>query len=360
MKKVLLGIGFVGVLILSGCGNAKNLVDYVDVEFTGMDTQGEATYSVNTEEMIYDTMKIDSDTISLTDKQKNEIRKIDTSYKIKLDKDKNLSNGDKVKVTATVNKEKTKKLKSGEKTVEVKGLEEPKKLTNEEVSKHLVVNFNGANGQGEAQIDNTFDNELKYIGFKIANDGKLKNGDQAKLDISKQLKQELSGQGYVLDKGFNPTFEVKGLDEVAENATDIANLDDIKRMIDEGVRREYKSSDKNEYSWDRQYEIKEDKLMYRQFKTNTRENENIWGSSYGSSQNGNLIKIFTVKQYSGGPEGKLEETKTVIYGYSDIILNDKKEANVADLTEISDSKDDTYSLESVIKLYEGYGYKEVK
>lgn len=100
--------------------------------------------------------------------------------------------------------------------------------------------------------------------------------------------------------------------------------------------------------------------MYRQFKTNTRENENIWGSSYGSSQNGNLIKIFTVKQYSGGPEGKLEETKTVIYGYSDIILNDKKEANVADLTEISDSKDDTYSLESVIKLYEGYGYKEVK
>lgn len=360
MKKVLLGIGFVGLFFLSGCGNSKNLVDYVDVEFSGMDTKGEATYSVNTEEMIYDTMKVDSDTEILTDKQKTELMKIGTSYKIKLDKDKNLSNGDKVKVIATVNEEKTKKIKSGEKIVEVKGLEEPKKLTNEEASKHLVVNFNGANGQGKAQIDNTFNNELSSINFKIDNDGKLKNGDKAKLDISKQLKQELSSQGYILDKGFDPTFEVKGLDEVAENATDIANLDDIKRMIDEGVRRKYKSSEKNEYSWDRQYEIKEEKMMYRQFNTNTKDNETFWGSSYGSSQNGNLIKIFTVKQYSGGPEGKLQDIQTVIYGYSDIILNDKKEANVADLTEISDSKDDTYSLESVIKLYEGYGYKEVK
>lgn len=360
MKKILLGIGFVGLFILSGCSSAKNLVDYVDVEFTGMDTQGKAKYSVNTNDLVYDTLKIDSDTISLTDKQKNALRKLGSSYKIKLDKEENLSNGDKVKVIATVNEEKTKKIKSGEKTVEVKGLEEPKKLTNEEVTKHLVVNFNGANGQGEAKVDNTFSDKLSNVTFKIANDGHLKNGDKAKLDLSKEFKQALIYRGYVLDKDFNPTFEVKGLDEVAEKATDIANLDDIKRMIDEGIRREYKSSEKNEETWNTQYEIKEDKMMYRQFNTNTKNNESFWGNSYGSSQNGNLIKIFTVKTYSGGPEGKLQNTQTVIYGYSDIILNDKKEANVADLTEISDSKDDTYSLESVIKLYEGYGYKEVK
>ncbi|HIB1875032.1 TPA: hypothetical protein ACWWCX_001766 [Enterococcus faecium] len=74
--------------------------------------------------------------------------------------------------------------------------------------------------------------------------------------------------------------------------------------------------------------------------------------------NGNLIKIFTIKLYSGETEGKLEDTKTVIFSYSNIVLNDKKEANVAD--KIEDTKDDNYSLESVVKLYGGYGYTEVK
>jgi hypothetical protein len=99
--------------------------------------------------------------------------------------------------------------------------------------------------------------------------------------------------------------------------------------------------------------------MYRQFSKSQDESVG-WSGYVNSGGNGNLIKVFTIKSYSGGTEGKLEKTQTVILGYSNIILNDKKEANVAEITEIEDSKDDTYSLESVIKLYEGYGYTEVK
>ncbi|GEL81558.1 hypothetical protein RV08_GL002780 [Enterococcus mundtii] len=37
----------------------------------------------------------------------------------------------------------------------------------------------------------------------------------------------MADRSYLLDDTFDPSFEVKGLDEVAEKATDIVNLDDI-------------------------------------------------------------------------------------------------------------------------------------
>ncbi|EOI6050993.1 hypothetical protein ACMUWL_002592 [Enterococcus faecalis] len=354
------GAFMIGMFVFSACGNGKDLSNYVDVKFSGINTKGTATFSLDSEKMLKDTLNYDVNKGMPTEKQQEEISNMDNAYTIKLDKEDNLKNGDKVKVTVTVDKEKTKKIKSGEKTVEVKGLEEPKKLTNSDVEKHLVVNFNGVSGRGQAKIDNTFDSPLDTVKFTIENDGKLKNGDKAKVLLSKESENQLIQSGYLPDENFEPTFEVKGLDSVAEKATEIANIVDIKRMIDEGINRKYKSSETNKYEWDYRYEITEEKLMYRQFKKETKESQDsfYWGAT--GSDNGNLIKIFTVKKYSGGAEGKLKETQTVIYGYTDIMLNDKKEANVAELTEISETKDDTYSLDSVIKLYEGYGYSEVK
>lgn len=356
MKKGLLFFACFGVLILGGCSNSKQLVDYVDVEFSGMDTEGSAYAIVDTEKLLKDTLDFDAEKDFPDEKQKEEIANIEDGYKIKLDKENNLSNGDKIKVTVNVNEEKTKKIKSGEKVVEVKGLDEPKKLTNENVNKHLVVNFSGVSGRGKAKVDNSFDDGLSDIDFEIKNDGNLKNGDQAGLDVTKSFKNSLSDVGYILDKDFNPTFEVKGLDKVAEKATDIANLEDIKRMIDESVKREYKDDD-----WFRKYEITLNKLMYRQFsKENSNEDSDSGWYTSSTESNGNLIGIYTIKEYSVGTDSKLKDTFTSIIGYSDIVLNDKNEVNVADMKEISTTKDDTYSLESVFKLYEGYGYVEVK
>lgn len=352
MKKVLGVFASLGVLILMGCSNSKELVDYVDIEFSGMDTQGTAYASVDTDKLLKDTLDFDAETDFPDEKQKEEISNIEDAYKIKLDKEDNLSNGDKVKVIVTVNEEKTKKVKSGEKIVEVKGLDEPKKLTNGDVNKHLVVNFSGVSGRGKAKVDNSFDNDLSNINFEIKNNGNLKNGDKAILDITKNFKNSLSDIGYVLDKDFNPTFEITGLNKVAEKATDISNLEDIKRMIDENVKRQYKDG------WWSKYEITLNKLMYRQFsKENSNEN-NGWYSS--SESNGNLVGIYTIKEYSDGTDSKLKNTFTSIIGFSDIVLDEKNEVNVADMEEISTTKDDTYSLESVLKLYEGYGYVEVK
>lgn len=89
---------------------------------------------------------------------------IEDGYKIKLDKDQGLFNGDKIKVFVSVDEERNKEVKGGEKEVTVKDLEEPKKLSTQEVEENLVLNFIGPSGKGIA---------------KIENNGKLKNGDLA-------------------------------------------------------------------------------------------------------------------------------------------------------------------------------------
>ncbi|MGX7013651.1 lipoprotein [Vagococcus silagei] len=349
MKKLFLFLG--SVFLLSGCSSTKDLSNYVEVEFTGMNSEGMAIATVDTDKLNKDLFNYESDSDFLDEKAQKEMEVVYNSYKIKLDKSENLSNGDKVNITVSVNQDKTKKIKSGKKEVVVKGLEEPKKLTSKEVEKALVINFNGTSGRGEAQIDNTFDAPLYNIEFKIKNDGKLKNDEQAKVAITKDLKQSLSIIGYALEEKFDPTFEVKGLDHVAAKVTDISNLDDIKQMIDEEAKRNYEDS---EYLF--KYDISLNKMMYRQFfKENSKEDT----GSY-TNADGNLIGIYTIKQYTAGTDSKLEDTFTAIIGFSNIVLDENNKVNVAEMENISTKKDKTYSLDSVTKLYEGFGYSEVK
>lgn len=53
--------------------------------------------------------------------------------------------------------------------------------------------------------------------------------------------------------------------------------------------------------------------MYRQF-SKDEDNADSWSdSAMSKGRNGNLIKIFTIKSYSGGVEGKLEDTRNYTY-----------------------------------------------
>ena len=349
----LLGAG----LLLSACGmSAKDMSEYVDVDFSGYDTKGTATFTVDEDKLYKETVGYEDGDMP-DEKTIDEMNHIADAYEIKLDKEDQLSNGDKVKVTVTVDKEQTKKIKSGEKTVEVKGLEKPETLTNDMVKKGLVFNFNGVSGRGEAQMDPVFDNPvLNGTEFEVKNDGKLKNGDQATITLSKESETALNEQGIVLAKDFAPTVEVKGLAEVAEKATDIANLKDVKRMIEEAAKREYKGYAQDQ-SYGQRYELKQEKLMYRPFDDG--KNDDSW-MYYGGPFHGTLIALYTVKQYTGGDDGKLVSNQVATVGYSNLVLDQDKKVNVADMKQIELSKDDSYSLESVIQLYEGYGYTEVK
>lgn len=358
MKKIFL-LCFIGIsILLVGCSSAKDLSSYIDVSFTGMDSMGSASYQIDNTKLIKDIYDYDDEIDFLDEKKQEEIDAMLKSFKIKLDKTEDLSNGDKVKVTISVDENQTKKIKSGEKTVEVKGLEEPVTLTNAEVEKNLVVNFIGADGRGSAKIENIFSNSIGNIVFQIQNDGSLENGEQATIEITEELKNTLSSYGYVLENNFKPKFEVKNLEAVAKTAKEIGNYEDIERMIDESVKRNYRDMFP-ESNYGSKYEIVLEKIMYRQFYDQS-SSDNSTFSYNNSSDNGTLIGIYSIKEYTKDAESKLQRQLTAIHGYSNIILDESNKANVAEITEITNTMDDTYSMESVVKLYEGYGYHEVQ
>lgn len=180
-----------------------DVTEYIEVSFSGLDSQGKIDYELSETQMLKDIFgeyyenDLDEDTES-------ELDNLDSAYTIEFDKESGLSNGDKVKVTVKVDGDKTKVITNGEKEFTVKDLGEATKLTTEEVEKHLVLNFNGVSGRGEAKIDNSFGQPLNYFSFEIENDGELSNGDKAKLVWNEDKEADLNSQGYVIDKDFDP------------------------------------------------------------------------------------------------------------------------------------------------------------
>lgn len=345
------------LFLLSACGSSEDVTDYVDVSFSGMDSQGSASYEMDEMGLVETIFDLEGlqDYPDLETAQEAET--ILDAYEIKIEPEKELSNGDKVQLTIIVDEDKTDKIKGGEKEFTVEGLDEPEIVTSEAVEENLVLNFNGASGRGVAQIDNIFDEApLSNINFKIENDGKLKNGDNAKIIVDSEIENILHSNGYMLDEDFNPTFEVKNLEVVAEKATDINNLEDIERFIEEELNNDYQDTDYN-FGSNTVYEIAQENLMYRQF-NKVSSDEQVLSSSLDN--HGSLIGIFSVKQYRVNDEKKLQDEFTVIYGFSRLILNEDNEANLSELIKINEQKNDNYSIESVIQLYEGEDYEEVK
>lgn len=339
---------------VEGLEESKDITEYITMSFSGLDSQGHAEYEVNEGELIADIFGHDV----LDEETEAEIESLKSAYTVEVDQEEDLSNGDKVTLKVNVDKEKSKLIKSGEKEFTVKDLGEATKLTEEDVTKHLVINFNGVSGRGFAKIDNTFSAPLNYFNFELENDGELKNGDEATLAWNEDLLRELNDYGYIVEKDFKPIFKVEGLDVVAEKATDIKNLDDIKRMLEEELNRKYEDFSPND-NYGTVYKTKEEKIMYRQFDSGDNDTFLSFGSSKNSNH-GNLIGIYSVEKYSGGKNPELKDEFTAIVGFSGIIVDDKNKTNLAKMELFHDKKDDSYSLKSVIQLYEGYGYSEVK
>lgn len=347
MKMVL---GFGVIMLLAACGSKAELSDYLEVDFSGYDTMGTATYEIDQDQLIMDTFEVSDNIFDLDLETLNEIDAMLSAYSVELDKENDLSNGEQVVVKLTVDDSKTKKLKTKDEVkVTVSGLEEPKELSDEEIEKNVVVNFNGVSGKGTLMIDTTFSDDLRGLTFESSQDGEIKNGDTVVVSLTEGSRESLASLGYVLTGKGEAQFEASGLDVVAENPSEIANMEDIERFISEGINREYQDSSWGFYK----YEIIKGNTYYRQFQ---RDDE---ASSWGSSpSNGTLVNVYTIKKYDS--DGKVEDTFTAIYGFTDIILDEDNMANVAEMNKYSDTYDSTYSLESVEKLLEGYGYQVVE
>ncbi len=341
---------FIGLLLLTACGSKVELSDYIEVEFYGYDSIGTASYSVDDTKLIKDAFGVtDEDYWDLEYEQMEAISNMMMSFTVDLSKDTELSNGDEIIVRLSVDKEMTNKLKAKDEIkVTVSGLKEPTMISDEELERNIIVNFNGVSGRGYIQIDTTFDGDLYNLTVEPDRDGDIANGDIVTVSVSEYDRENLAHMGYALSGDGAVEFEASGLEVVPETVLDIANLVDVERMITEGINRKYQDSDWGYYT----YEIIEGKTFYRQF---ARESDDYSGNM---SNHGSLIKLYTVNEYDSDDE--LDDTFTVIYGFSNIIIDDSGKTNVTQINEYHDTYDQTYSLESVEKLMEGYGYVEVK
>ncbi|WP_051359434.1 hypothetical protein [Paucisalibacillus globulus] len=347
--KIVLALG--AFVMLVACGSKADLSDYVEVNFEGYDTMGKAYYEIDEDRLVSDVFEVSEDLSNLDWETMNEIDKMLSAYSVELEKDTDLSNGDEIVAKLKVNDEKTDKLKTtDELKFTVSGLEEPKQLSNEEIEQNVVVNFIGVSGKGTIMIDTTFSDDLSSLTFESAQDGEIKNGDTIVVNLTESSRESLAGLGYVLTGEGEAKFIASGLDVVAEKASDIENLKDIERFISEGINREYEDSSWGFYK----YEIIKENTYYRQFERDG-ESGSMWGST---PSNGTLVTMYTIKKY--GSEGNLEDNFIALYGYTDIILNDENQANLVEINDYTDTYDNTYSLESVEKLMEGYGYQVVE
>lgn len=341
---------FFGLVFLTACGSKVDLSDYIEVHFIGYDTLGTAYYTVDDSRLVEDAFGVtEEDYWDLESEKMDAISDMMMAYSIDLAQDSDLSNGDEVTVRISIDEEKTNKLKSkDEVTFTVSGLEEPAELSDEEIERNVIVNFNGVSGRGSIQIDTTFDGDLYDLYVVAEQDGEIANGDMVRVSLSEESRNSLAYKGYALSGDGAVEFEASGLDVVPENAYEIANLEDIERMISEGVNRKYQGSDWGYYS----YKIVEGKTYYRQF---DRDSDDYWGDS---SNHGSLITLYTINKYDSDDE--LDDTFTALYGYRNIILDQDGKTNITQIDEYHDTYDRTYSLESVEKLMEGFGYVEVE
>ncbi|WP_153061591.1 hypothetical protein [Metasolibacillus fluoroglycofenilyticus] len=358
--------GFIGLIslifILSACSSKEDLTDYIELNYYGIDTRGTVSYTIDEEAIVKNIFDIDVNNVNREDLSSEtiaEVNDLSKSFEINLDKKENLSNGDKITVTVTVDPEMTKHLKEkSEKVFEVTGLPEGTKISAADLEKNVIVTFKGANGKGVvSNIDKTFESELSFLSFIVENDGELKNGEQAKVSLTPESIEQLNNSDFILEGDGSFGVDVTGLINYAQSADEIANFEDINRMLSEGIKRKYKNSSE-QYSWGRVYEINLEGMFYRQFEKKVDEGFS-WQSNLGDS-NGNLVGVYSIKEFAGGAEGKLNRKFTIVYGFSNLILDENNKVNLTELVEISKGYDDTYSLESVLKLMEGYNYTEFK
>ncbi|MDO4432337.1 MAG: hypothetical protein Q4B80_03350 [Aerococcaceae bacterium] len=340
MKKIWqsLGVVWLSICFLAACSSAVDLTQSVkQPQFSGLNGYG-AAHSV----------ELDSFHLSSTIKDPALQAAVLEQVSVSVAPQGQLANGDDVTITVSVPEHLQKYVKGGTKTVTVAGLEEPTVLTADEVAKHLVVRYLGVSGKGTAEVTNVFnDSFLQTLQFEAENNGELVNGQDVEFVLNDYSQESLLANKYVLEEGFQVLGTAHSLQEVPANATDIANLEDIKRMINEQAMREYNDD------WMYKYEVALNRYMYRQFPS-----ENTNGNFHRGSNHGVLMGIFTVKVYDSS-DNQLEKEFTGVIGYSDIILDAEKRTNVASLVLVGNQWDKTYSLDSIYQLYEGYGFVAV-
>lgn len=239
--------------LLTGCGGSASiaLMDYVTVEFSGVDGRGTAVLNVDHVKMEQDMAGDDDGDISKEELEKiAQFTEFEFSINYELDKTEGLSNGDTVTVTVTYDKDLQKE--SGVKVkgdtsekFKVEGLKEPVEVDAFDNSvwnteNGVKVSFDGVAPYGTLSIENNCDSSApqSYVEYTADKTSELKNGDT--IAVTAGLKPGAEDEGYVL-KETEATITAEGLDSYVTDvsmlgAEDVGTLED---KLKEEIRAEY-------------------------------------------------------------------------------------------------------------------------
>lgn len=248
--KLLIIIGAVCVVIAAFLtmmlfgGKSIDMQDYVTVNFSGVDGKGTAYVDVD-----YDSMG----TNLLTSAQK---RKLETgngwssintavgalgqqwilaeALDCELDQSSELSNGDKVTVTVTADKDILKqlgvKVKHKKLTFKVEGLVE---VSNIDAFADISVQFSGIAPQGEAEIiNNSSDDACMQFDYSLDQNSGLSNGDTVTVTISDYDLEGIAERTGKTPEEMSKSFTVEGLQEY------VTKLDQINDTARKSMQKE--------------------------------------------------------------------------------------------------------------------------
>ncbi|WP_074800536.1 hypothetical protein [Enterococcus mundtii] len=93
----------ISVVLLSGCGQGNiEMIDFVDVNFKGLDTRGTASYFVDHERLRNYLVENDKELTFESNNAYYDDKQLEEMLGINLDKNSELSNGDSAKLTLEV------------------------------------------------------------------------------------------------------------------------------------------------------------------------------------------------------------------------------------------------------------------
>ncbi len=254
IKYLIAGTATLGAgLLLTGCFETKiNLNDYLEVEVSGYDTVGTASYSIDYEKMIKDNPKAFG-----LDKEPKDEDLVAVGLRLMglvegdLDKDEGLSNGDKITFTWD-------EIDKDDVDYKVKFKSDPYETTVEDLKEaevydpfesDITVSFSGVSPNGQIEVKNN--SELSIDCDKQSG---LKNGDVVTVEVISpyggEVNEYLAEKGKIV-KETTKQFTVEGLSSYAAKYDEIP--EDMQQKLKKQAEDTFKSQAAN---WDNENSIK--------------------------------------------------------------------------------------------------------
>lgn len=378
------------LIILVGCSHKQeDFLDFVNVNFTGVDSRGEAFVEIDQDALALHLNDVLGERVYFEDEDS-----IFSMVEIEIDKYENLSNGDRIILTVSVNQEYVDVFKeTSSKQIDVKDLPEGIEINAELFLSNVEFVFSGPNGRGSVQsiIKNFDDDTLFMINYDVSNNGLLQNGEVVSVNLTKESLADLQKSEYILSSNFQG-FEVSvsGLTDFAKSIEEINNLDEITDSIMNNLvsYESYQPDETAGNDYEMFWEFVPISYMYRPFEVKTKIPEveqgqsvqiegelvhseagtlQVWGDKHGLNGHGNILGLFYAERYIGKESRRFQYSLPVLIGYSNVSLNNGK-GNLGDSKKIHNTLGHGFGIdktnydhynEDIINIMEEYGYQRI-